>query len=79
MKQTSKSPLSSLSLFIMIVTIKANSYLDSLEESRDLSRFLVHIDMDAFFANVEIRDNPYLADKPMAVGSDSMLVLMLFN
>ena len=30
--------------------------------------------MDAFYANVEIRDNPSLADKPMAIGSDHILV-----
>ena len=30
--------------------------------------------MDAFYANVEIRDQPEYADKPIAVGSDTMLV-----
>ncbi len=44
------------------------------ESKRDFTRSIVHIDMDAFYANVEIRDDPSLADKPMAVGSDSMLV-----
>lgn len=44
------------------------------EKSREMSRTIVHIDMDAFYANVEIRDNPSLGDKPMAVGSESMLV-----
>jgi hypothetical protein len=34
--------------------------------------------MDAFYANVEIKDNPELKDKPMAVGSESMLVYMLY-
>lgn len=53
---------------------KADEYLRRCETNRDLSRFIVHIDMDAFYANVEIRDNPALADKPMAVGSDQMLV-----
>lgn len=44
-----------------------------LERSRDLSRVIVHVDMDAFYAAVEMRDNPELKDKPMAVGSMSML------
>ncbi|XP_074527302.1 DNA polymerase kappa [Halichoeres trimaculatus] len=44
-----------------------------LESSRDLSRVIVHVDMDAFYAAVEMRDCPELKDKPMAVGSTSML------
>uniref|UniRef100_A0AAQ5ZM65 DNA polymerase kappa n=1 Tax=Amphiprion ocellaris TaxID=80972 RepID=A0AAQ5ZM65_AMPOC len=44
-----------------------------LEMSRDLSRVIVHVDMDAFYAAVEMRDCPELKDKPMAVGSMSML------
>lgn len=45
-----------------------------LEKSRDLSRVIVHVDMDAFYAAVETRDCPELKEKPMAVGSMSMLV-----
>nr|XP_053768492.1 DNA polymerase kappa isoform X3 [Desmodus rotundus] len=44
-----------------------------LEQSRDLTNTIVHIDMDAFYAAVEMRDNPELKDKPIAVGSSSML------
>ncbi|XP_075038100.1 DNA polymerase kappa [Mixophyes fleayi] len=44
-----------------------------LERSRDLNRVIVHVDMDAFYAAVEMRDDPELKDKPMAVGSMSML------
>lgn len=44
------------------------------ERSRDLSRVIVHVDMDAFYAAVEMRDRPELKDQPMAVGSMSMLV-----
>lgn len=45
-----------------------------LERGRDLGRVIVHVDMDAFYAAVEMRDCPELKDKPMAVGSMSMLV-----
>lgn len=45
----------------------------ALEGERDMSHSIVHIDMDAFYAAVEMQDNPELKDKPMAVGSLSML------
>ena len=50
--------------------------VEALEVSRDFSRIIVHVDMDAFYAAVEMRDNPALKDSPMAVGSNSMLVCM---
>ena len=39
-----------------------------MERNRDLSRTWMHIDMDMFYAACEIRDDPILADKPIAVG-----------
>ncbi|XP_067425191.1 DNA polymerase kappa isoform X1 [Emydura macquarii macquarii] len=57
--------------------LKAQLQVDKLalelEQSRDLSYTIVHIDMDAFYAAVEMRDNPELKEKPIAVGSMSML------
>ncbi|XP_050045557.1 DNA polymerase kappa-like isoform X1 [Dermacentor andersoni] len=46
---------------------------ERMEYTRDLNRVIVHVDMDAFYAAVEMLENPSLRDKPMAVGSMGML------
>ena len=55
----------------------ADRELEQLEATRDLNHIIVHVDMDAFYASVEMRDDPALRDVPMAVGGNSMLVSIL--
>ncbi|KAK5306981.1 hypothetical protein LTR99_002673 [Exophiala xenobiotica] len=47
---------------------RADDYIASLELSRDLSQYVVHIDCDAFYAAVEEIERPELKNVPMAVG-----------
>ncbi|KAL9107910.1 MAG: hypothetical protein Q9227_007232 [Pyrenula ochraceoflavens] len=47
---------------------QADEYLASLELSRDLTQYIIHVDCDAFYAMVEELDRPELRDVPMAVG-----------
>ena len=51
----------------------ANARIEFLKEQRRFDKIWLHIDMDMFFAAVEIRDNPSLKNIPMAVGSMSMI------
>jgi len=56
------------------IWFQADRLLEKLERRRDLSHTIVHVDMDAFYAAVEMLDCPELRELPMAVGGKSMLV-----
>eukprot|EP00644_Phytophthora_capsici_P000109 jgi/Phyca11/4972/fgenesh1_pm.PHYCAscaffold_4_\ len=52
---------------------EADAQVKQLEATRDLSRTIVVVDMDMFYAAVEMRDNPKLRDVPLAVGGLNMI------
>ena len=41
-----------------------------MEQEATWNRYIIHIDMDAFYASVEQRDNPQLRGLPVVVGGD---------
>lgn len=43
------------------------------EPKPDISRKILHVDMDAFYANIEIRDNPSLKNKPVIIAKHPRL------
>jgi nucleotidyltransferase/DNA polymerase involved in DNA repair len=53
--------------------LTCDKIINDLETHRTLNKVIVHFDLDMFFAAVEIRDNPSLKDKPVAVGGESMV------
>ncbi|MDF7681906.1 DNA polymerase IV [Lactobacillus sp. ESL0679] len=44
---------------------------DGLLPVNDTHRRIIHVDMDAFYASVEMRDNPTLKNKALVIGQDA--------
>jgi len=42
-------------------------------KTRETRRTWMHLDLDMFYAACEIRDNPSLRKKPVAVGDNTMI------
>ncbi len=44
--------------------------MDELLPCNNFSRKIIHLDMDAFYASVEIHDDPTIANKAVIIGQD---------
>ena len=59
---------------IAIVQRRVDEQERALCAERDLTHTFVHVDMDAFYAAVEMRDNPRLAIGGEVVGHSVLLI-----
>jgi DNA polymerase kappa len=52
----------------------ANHRIRKMEEEKAFDRTWIHVDMDAFYAAVEMRDDPSLREVPLAVEDKKMIM-----
>ena len=52
---------------------KVSKIIGEYQKRRDTKRTWIHVDLDMFYAAVELRDKPQLKNKPVAVGDIKMV------
>ncbi|GAB5358243.1 hypothetical protein AAMO2058_000441200 [Amorphochlora amoebiformis] len=73
MKESLASAKSQDTLLSKFQAASTRRLVKNLRLQLNLFHTWIHIDMDMFFAAVEIRDNPSLKDKPVAIGGMGMI------
>ena len=48
--------------------------INNISNNYDLSRTWIHVDLDAFYASVEMREDPSLYELPLAIEERGMII-----